>query len=182
MTETPAISRKPLNSKPTLSSFSVLIAAKGLLPLEEKQCTYEEEYSHLLACDCFTETIQNNQSNNAMRKSSRLSEFSSFIRPGMRHAFPALRPGTQNFANQIPAIAISSYSILFDGVIQCTTARDSHESLMPEPRFRTERVGFEPTRVLPLHDFESCAFNRALPPLQTLYHRQPTLKRHGLIA
>ena len=32
---------------------------------------------------------------------------------------------------------------------------------------RTERVGFEPTRVLPLHDFESCAINRTLPPLQT---------------
>ena len=30
---------------------------------------------------------------------------------------------------------------------------------------RTERVGFEPTRVLPLHDFESCAINRTLPPL-----------------
>ena len=110
MTETSAISRKPLNSKPTLLSFSVLIAAKGLLLLEEKHCTYEEEYSDLLACDYFTETTQNNQSNNAMRKSSRPSEFSSFIRPGMRHAFPALRPGTQNFANQIPAIAISDYS------------------------------------------------------------------------
>ena len=36
---------------------------------------------------------------------------------------------------------------------------------------KTERVGFEPTRVLPLHDFESCAFNRALPPLQTLIQR-----------
>ena len=88
----------------------MLIAAKGLLLLDEKQCTYEKEYSHLLACDCFTETTQNNQSNNAMRTSSRLSEFSSLIRPGMRHAFPALRPGTQNFANQIPAIAISDYS------------------------------------------------------------------------
>ena len=110
MTETSAISRKPLNSKPTLLSFSVLIAAKGLLLLEEKQCRHEEEYSHLLACDCFTETIQNNQSNNAMKTSSRLSEFSWFIRPGMRHAFPALRPGTQDFANQIPAIAISDYS------------------------------------------------------------------------
>ena len=32
---------------------------------------------------------------------------------------------------------------------------------------KTERVGFEPTRVLPLHDFESCAFNRTLPPLHT---------------
>ena len=32
---------------------------------------------------------------------------------------------------------------------------------------RTERVGFEPTRVLPLHDFESCAINRTLPPLHT---------------
>ena len=31
----------------------------------------------------------------------------------------------------------------------------------------TERVGFEPTRVLPLHDFESCAINRTLPPLHT---------------
>jgi hypothetical protein len=62
MTETSAISRKPLNSKPTLLSFSVLIAAKGLLLLEEKQCRHEEEYSHLLACDCFTETTQNNQS------------------------------------------------------------------------------------------------------------------------
>ena len=44
---------------------------------------------------------------------------------------------------------------------------------------RTERVGFEPTRVLPLHDFESCAFNRALPPLQALeaqfhFSRQPS--------
>ena len=32
---------------------------------------------------------------------------------------------------------------------------------------KTERVGFEPTRVLPLHDFESCAINRTLPPLHT---------------
>ena len=182
MTETSAISRKPLNSKPTLLSFSVLIAAKGLLLLDEKQCSYKEEYSHLLACDCFTETIQNNQSNNAMRKSSRLSEFSSFIRPGMRHAFPALRPGTQNFANQIPAIAISYYSKHMRGWHSLTQIRDSHESLTSNQRFRTERVGFEPTRVLPLHDFESCAFNRALPPLQTLYQRFPTLKRHGLIA
>ena len=110
MTETSAISRKPLNSKPTLSSFSVLIAAKGLLLLDEKQRTHEQEYSHLLVCDRFTETTQNNQSNNAMRKTSSLSKFSTFIRPGMRHAFPALRPGTQNFANQIPAIAISDYS------------------------------------------------------------------------
>ena len=55
--------------------------------------------------------------------------------------------------------------------------KDSFQDLL-----RTERVGFEPTRVLPLHDFESCAFNRALPPLQTLYQRFPTLKRHGLIA
>ena len=110
MTETSAISGKPLNSKPTLSSFSVLIAAKGLLLLDEKQRTHEQEYSHLLACDRFTETTQNNQSNNAMRKTSSLSKFSTFIRPGMRHAFPALRPGTQNFANQIPAIAISDYS------------------------------------------------------------------------
>ena len=44
---------------------------------------------------------------------------------------------------------------------------------------KTERVGFEPTRVLPLHDFESCAFNRALPPLQALeaqfhFSRQPS--------
>jgi hypothetical protein len=46
MTETSAISRKPLNSKPTLLSFSVLIAAKGLLLLEEKQCRHEEEHSH----------------------------------------------------------------------------------------------------------------------------------------
>jgi hypothetical protein len=46
----------------------------------------------------------------------------------------------------------------------------------------TERVGFEPTRVLPLHDFESCAFNRALPPLQTLIQRDPILKLHRLIA
>ena len=30
---------------------------------------------------------------------------------------------------------------------------------------KTEREGFEPSRVLPLHDFESCAINRALPPL-----------------
>ncbi len=46
----------------------------------------------------------------------------------------------------------------------------------------TEGVGFDPTSVLPLHDFESCAFNRALPPLQTLHQRRPILKRHGLIA
>ena len=46
----------------------------------------------------------------------------------------------------------------------------------------TERVGFEPTRVLPLHDFESCAFNRALPPLQTLIQRFSILKLHRLIA
>ena len=31
--------------------------------------------------------------------------------------------------------------------------------------FKTEREGFEPSRVLPLNDFESCAINRALPPL-----------------
>ena len=42
----------------------MLIAAKGLFLLDEKHCTYEEEYSDLLACDCFTETIQNNQSIN----------------------------------------------------------------------------------------------------------------------
>ena len=41
---------------------------------------------------------------------------------------------------------------------------------------KTERVGFEPTRVLPLHDFESCAFNRTLPPLQTPNRRELTLK------
>jgi hypothetical protein len=46
MAETSAISKKPLNSRPTLLSFSVLIAAKDLLLLEEKQCTYEEEHSH----------------------------------------------------------------------------------------------------------------------------------------
>ena len=33
---------------------------------------------------------------------------------------------------------------------------------------RTEREGFEPSRVLPLHDFESCAINRALPPLHNV--------------
>ncbi len=48
--------------------------------------------------------------------------------------------------------------------------------------FGTERVGFEPTRVLPLHDFESCAFNLALPPLQTLHQRHPIVKLHRLIA
>ena len=40
----------------------------------------------------------------------------------------------------------------------------------------TERVGFEPTRVLPLHDFESCAINRTLPPLQTPSGVPPSLK------
>ena len=143
MTETSAISRKPLNSKPTLSSFSVLITAKGLLLLEEKQCTYEEEYSHWLACDCFTKTTQNNQSNNVMRKSSRLTEFSSFIRPVMRHAFPALRPGTQNFANQILAIAIYDYSKHMWGWHSLTQIRDSNESLISNQRFRTERVFFQ---------------------------------------
>ena len=35
-----------------------------------------------------------------------------------------------------------------------------------------EGVGFEPTMPCGIHDFESCAFNRALPPLQVL-----TIKR-----
>ena len=43
--------------------------------------------------------------------------------------------------------------------------RISFKSISQQVFFKTEREGFEPSRVLPLHDFESCAINRALPPL-----------------
>ena len=56
------------------------------------------------------------------------------------------------------------------------TPTDLRQHRTHKDLLKTERVGFEPTRVLPLHDFESCAFNRALPPLQTPHRRKETLK------
>jgi hypothetical protein len=107
MTEASAISKQLLNSKPILFSFSALIAAAGLFLLREKQCTHTQEYSQLTACNCFTELTRNNQSNDAMKQSSSLSESSSFIETGHASAFPAFSPSTQQVCKQIPTFAIS---------------------------------------------------------------------------
>ena len=143
MTEALAISKQLLNSKPILFPSQRWISAAGLFLLREKQCTHTQEYSQLLACNCFTETTQNNQSNDAMKQSSTLSKSSSFIETGHASASPAFSPSTQQVCKQIPAITISDDSKRMWWWHSLKQIRDLDESLTPNQRFRTERVSVD---------------------------------------
>jgi hypothetical protein len=43
------------------------------------------------------------------------------------------------------------------------------------PQMLAERVGFEPTEVLPSHDFQSCAFDRTMLPLLGTSSNEPII-------
>ncbi len=78
-----------------------------------------------------------------MTLANTLSKQPSRIDAGLAQPSSALESGTQYYENQTLTIAISNYSIPFDGVNRCATERDSEESLISEPKFRTDRVFFQ---------------------------------------